>query len=198
MRLDLRFSERPVESLWCQAVVAFVPRRTFLTQEGVPAALDAKTGGFLARLEEQGFWTGAYGEDLLIASQGMIKADKILLAGLGPPDTCDPEIVTARAARVGSTLMKLRVQDMGVHVPVIEGREEDYAECLEGSVRAVMEPYLVERGEDPEFLLKAVFTVDRFFWGRVVPAADRLRAELEPKADLSVVVEREKREAVGY
>ncbi|MFP3928639.1 MAG: M17 family peptidase N-terminal domain-containing protein, partial [Desulfobacteraceae bacterium] len=149
MKLDLRFSERPVESLWCQAIAALVPQRTFLAQ-GVLASLDAKLGGFLARLEEKGFWTGEYGENLLVASQGMIKADKILLAGLGPSESCSLECVVGRAAEVGSALVKLRAQDLGVHIPVMEGREQEYPECVEDSVRAIVGPYISAHGDEAD------------------------------------------------
>ena len=81
MKLDLRFSDRPLESLWCQAVAALVFRGPDLT-EGALFGLNEKMAGFLSDLQERGFWTGRRGESILVASQDAIRAEKILLKGL--------------------------------------------------------------------------------------------------------------------
>ena len=54
MKLDLRFSERPLEDIWCQAVVALVFQKPNLAG-GVLSGLNEKMVGFLTYLEEKGF-----------------------------------------------------------------------------------------------------------------------------------------------
>ncbi len=192
MRLDFRFSERPPDSLWCEAVVAFVFQKRFLTL-GLLSGLDAKMGGLLGRLENAGFWTGTLQEDLLLASQGRIKADKVLLCGLGPAAECEFPCVAEEVERVGDVLVKMRVSDMAVHIPVLEGYEGDYPNHLVQSAERLSAPFLRAHRESPDFLLKVVFSVERFHSTSLFQVADRLRDGFGRELDLSVVIERDNR-----
>ncbi len=196
MRLDFRFSERALEDLWCEAVVALVFQGTFLTI-GALSGLDAKLGGVLARLEAARFWDGAPGEDLLVASQGRIKADKILLCGLGPVSECTVGFIIRQAERVGRVLNGLQVTDFAIHIPMMDGAESEYSAQLEASVHNLTAAYLQRQpyGTDPQ--LKIVFSVGRFFRGSLIPLAERIRERYGTTFDVSVVVEREKREVIG-
>ena len=196
LRLDFRFSERPLEDLWCEAVVALVFQRKFMTM-GALSGLDAKLGGLLARLEAGRFWKGAREEDLLIASQGMIKAEKVLLSGLGPERECDPGDMIRQVERVGRVLKGIHVNDFAVHIPILNGTESDYPEHLEASVHRLTAPYLGDSGAVPEDTLKIVFSIERFFSGSLLQVADRLRDRYAGRYDVSVVIEREKRQAMG-
>jgi hypothetical protein len=196
MRLDVRFSERPLENLWCEAVVALVFQRKFLTM-GLLSGLDAKLGGLLGRLEKSAFWSGQREEDLLVASQGRVKAEKVLLCGLGAVSECGPSCMAEQVERVAGVLDRMHVSDLAIHVPMLEGEETDYPVHLEEAVRRLASPYIEAHGETPDFLLKAVFSIERFFSGPLQPVAERLRSRFEPEFEISVVIEREKREAVG-
>lgn len=196
MKLDLRFSERPLEDLWCEAVVAFVFQRTFLMKGGL-SGLDAKLGGMLGRLEQSGFWSARRGEDLLVASQGRIKADKVLLCGLGSAAEGGSSCLPEQAERVGGVLERLRVRDFAVHIPLLEGEETGYPEQLEAATRNLAAPYARSFLEAADPVLKVVFSIERFFLGSLAPLTGKLRTRLEPGFDLSVVVERESREAMG-
>ncbi len=196
MKLDLRFSERPLEDLWCEAVVAFVFQRTFLMKGGL-SGLDAKLGGMLGRLEQSGFWAAKRGEDLLVASQGRIKAEKVLLCGLGPAAQGGSSCLPEQVERVGGVLERLRVRDFAVHIPMVEGEETEYPEQLEAATRNLATPYMRASLEAVDPVLKIVFSIERFFPGSLVPLTGKLRSRLEPGFDLSVVVERERREALG-
>jgi hypothetical protein len=196
MRLDFRFSERPLEDLWCEAVVAFVFQRRFMTM-GMISGLDAKLGGLLGRIQAAGFWTGGLGEDVLVASQGMIKAEKVLLCGLGPVRECDAEGLIHQVERVGRVLKGIHVTDFAVHIPIMDGAEAEYPAHLEASVRSLAAPYTQGPGDVNGGQLKIVFPVERFFSGSLLPVADRLRAAYGADFDVSVVIEGEKREAVG-
>jgi hypothetical protein len=196
MRLDFRFSERPLENLWCEAVVAFVFQKLFLTQ-GRLSGLDAKMGGLLGRLERSGFWTAERGENLLLASEGRIKAEKVLLCGMGDGSETGAPGLDERAAAAGRMLAGLGVSDFAVHVPMREGEEAGYPDLLEGAARSLASSYLAAHADAADRLLKIVFSVERFFSERLYPVADRLRSRFGPEFDLSVVIEREHRQAVG-
>ena len=196
MRLDFRFSARPLENLWCEAVVAFVFRKTFLTQ-GVLSGLDAKMGGLLGRLEAAGFWTAEHGEKLLVASEGRIRAEKLLLCGLGEGSDWESPVPADWTAGIGRVLLGLRISDFAIHVPMREGEEADYPARLEASVENLAAPYLEAYGGSADHVLKIVFSIERFFSGGLLPVADRLRSRFGSEFDLSVVIERERSRAVG-
>jgi len=196
MKLDLRFSERPLQDLWCEAVVALVFQRKFLTL-GFLAGLDGKLGGLLGRLEKQQIWTGAERENLLVASQGMIKAEKVLLWGLGPGPDCDPACLAGRVEEAGTALMKMHVQDFGIHIPTMEGREGEYPSHLETAVHHLVAPYLRAYRKDAEFRLKVVFSLERFLTGAMLPAVESIREGFGPEVEVSVVLERERKNAIN-
>jgi hypothetical protein len=92
MRLDLRFSTRPLEDLWCQAVAVLVFQGPSM-EKGVLSGLNKKMSGFLTNLVEKGLWTGETGENFLLATQNMIKAEKVVLHGMGPKTQFNEEIL---------------------------------------------------------------------------------------------------------
>jgi len=196
MRLDFRFSERPLENLWCEAVVAFVFRKVFLTR-GMLSELDAKMGGFLGRLEKAGFWTAARGERLLVASEGRIKAEKLLLCGMGDGSDREASVLPEETAGVGRVLLAMQVSDFAVHLPMREGEETDYPARLEATVESLAAPYMEAWSDFPGRELKVVFSIERFFSDALHPVADRLRGRFGSDYDLSVVIERERSRAVG-
>ena len=54
MKLDLRFTARPLEEVWCEIVVAFVFEGA--VENGDCAfGIDAKTSGYLISLKKRGF-----------------------------------------------------------------------------------------------------------------------------------------------
>ncbi len=170
----------------------FVFQRKFLTL-GPLSGLDSKMGGLLTRLEKAGFWTGKLQEDLLLASQGMLKAEKVLLCGLGPATGCAFPFVAGEVERAGEVLEKMGVSDLAVHIPVLEGEETDYPNQLEQSAERVVAPFLREYCESPYYLLKVVFSMERFYADLLSPVADRLRDRFGREFDVSVVIERDKR-----
>jgi hypothetical protein len=191
MRLDFRFSGRPPDSLWCEAVVVFVFQRKFLTL-GLLSGLDAKMGGLLGRLENAGFWTGTFQEDLLLASQGRIRAEKVLLCGLGPSTGCEFPCIAAEVERAGEVLAKMHVSDLAVHIPMLEGEEADYPNHLVQSAERLSAPFLQTHRESSDFLLKVVFSMERFHSTPLSQAADRLRDRFRREFDVSVLVEGDK------
>ncbi len=196
MKLDIRFSERPLEDLWCEAVVAFVFQRTFL-MKGVLSGLDAKLGGLLGRLERSGFWNARRGEDLLVASEGRIKAGKVLLSGLGPEAGCGSACLYEQVKRVGAALERMHLRDYAVHIPMREDEEDAYPGQLEASIGNLVDAHLHGSMESADPVLKVVFSIERFYHVSLDPLAEGLRSRFGRAFDLSVVIERERRAAIG-
>ena len=65
----------------------------------------------LADLEERGIWTGAKGENLLLASQGTIQAEKILFRGLGQRSDWDVSLLSDAIIALGSALDKIEIKN---------------------------------------------------------------------------------------
>jgi hypothetical protein len=186
MRLDLRFSTRPLDTLWCQAVAALVFQGPSMAR-GVLSELNQKTAGYLARLVEKGLWSGERGENFLLAAQNMIKADKIIFHGMGPENEFDEEILEREVMDLGSRLDKIGVSDFGISVPVAEGLEKRYGSYLELSVIRLVDTFYSTHKEEPDFLLKIIFSVDSLFEGLLDLLINRLRDHFHPKMEFSIV-----------
>ena len=191
MRLDLRFSDRPLECLWCEAVVALVFKGPDLPG-GMLSGLDDKMAGFLAYLEEKGFWTGTRGETILLASQNAIRADKIMLKGLGESTDCDTKALADRVREVGTTFDRVDIREFGIHIPVVEGFEEEYPSHLELSARHLVAPFLKSHQNESDIMLKIVFSVKKCTSDILNPVATRLREYFASLLDCSIVVSLER------
>lgn len=190
MKLDLRFSDRPLESLWCQAVAALVFQGPDLT-EGALFGLNEKMAGFLSELKERGFWTGSRGESILVASQDAIRAEKILLKGLGESRDYDVKLLVSHIREVGSTFNKMEINEFGIHIPVLRGLEEEHASHLEICARQVANPFFQHHRGESDFTLKIIFSVENYTGKVLRPIAGRLREYFDLQAEFSVVIDLE-------
>jgi hypothetical protein len=190
MKLDLRFSDRPLESLWCKAVAALVFQGPDLT-EGALFGLNEKMAGFLSHLQEKGFWTGSRGETVLLASQDAIRAEKILLKGLGESTDYDVQLLVSHIREVGTTFNKMEIKEFGIHIPVLQGSEEDQASHLEICARQVANPFFQNHRGESDFLLKIIFSVENCTDEILGPVAGRLREYFDLQVDFSVVIDLE-------
>lgn len=190
MKLDLRFSDRPLESLWCQAVAALVFQDPDL-KGGALFRLNEKMAGFLSLLQERGFWTGRRGETVLLASQDAIRAEKILLKGLGQSTDYDAQLLVNHIREVGTTFNRMGVREFGIHIPVIQGLEEDHPSHLEMCARQVANPFFQYHRGESDFLLKVIFSVENCTDEILRPIAGRLREYFDLQADFSVVIDLE-------
>ena len=190
MKLDLRFSDRPLESLWCQAVAALVFRGPDLT-EGALFGLNEKMAGFLSDLQERGFWTGRRGESILVASQDAIRAEKILLKGLGESKDYDIKLLVSHIRELGSTFNKMEVNEFGIHIPVFQGLEEEHASHLELCARQVANPFFQHHRGESDFTLKIIFSVENYTGKVLGPVAGRLREYFDLQVECSVVLDLE-------
>jgi len=185
MRLELRFSKRPLEGLSCQAVVILAFSDPDLPK-GDPASLYDMMKGFWPDLHKTGFWTGTPGETLLLASQGMIGADKILLKGLGEKAVFDIIALTDRMAEVGTTLDGIRVRNFGIHIPIVADTDEAHSSHLELAARHLVEPFLEHHQGETDFTLKMIFSVGRYPSAMLIPVILRLRAAFSSIQDLFI------------
>ena len=140
MKPDIRFTDRPLEDLWCQAVIVLIFQNPSMKTD-VLSSLNEKMTGTMANILEGGRWTGNRGEDFLFAGEDMIKSDKLLFHGLGPISEFSTSILEEELWNLGSTLDKLGVSDFGINVPVIHGLETGYGSHLELSARSLLKKY---------------------------------------------------------
>jgi len=190
MKLDLRFSDRPLESLWCQAVAALVFQGPDLTQ-GALFGMNQKMAGFLSILQKRGFWTGSRGETILLASQDAIRAEKILLKGLGESSDYDVELLVSHIREVGSTFNKMGINEFGIHIPVFQGLEKKNASHLEICARQVANPFFQQHRGESNFMLKIIFSVEDYTGEVLRAVAGRLREYFDLQAECSVVIDLE-------
>ena len=191
MRLEIRFSNRPLEGLFCQAVVILTFSDPADLQKGMPSGLYDRIRGFWPSLEEADFWSGARGETLLLASEGLISADKILLKGLGESTAFDAINLTDRVGEVGAALDGIGVREFGISIPGIADSEEAYASQLELAARHLVEPFLGNHQDDAHYRLKIVFSLGAFPLATLTPVILRLRGSFSFIKDLFIGEDRE-------
>src|SRR5262245_42059696 len=78
---------------------------------GATAAVDAATGGLLARLRASGELRGKRGEAVLVHNPGgmALKAERVLVIGLGDQASCSLETIRRAAATAARKARELRV-----------------------------------------------------------------------------------------
>lgn len=176
MKLDLRLLEVPLGDLWCEAVAALVFDEPFDSQEPI-LSLDAKMGGYLNYLRESGFWTGAAGSSVLVATQKKINADKILLMGLGPNADCTAKIFRGCVADLGLSLAMLRIHDLAVWIPPPRNPNRCTPAHFRNSCSTLLKSYMKKLGSESDCFLKVVFPVPRALLGRLNEVARQLKEE---------------------
>ena len=189
MRLDLRFTKRPIEDLWCQAIVALV----FQDEDMLSATLSSlniKMAGALSNLVQKMILTGARGEKTLLATELMIKADKLLLYGLGNRKDYNKESLEECVDSLACSLDRIGINDFGIFLPVEEGSESRYPYQLEivttGLVSFFQETHRSESG----FLLKIVFSIEDRMMDILSQVELRLRKCFTPALDFSIIIDR--------
>lgn len=189
MKLDLRFTNRPLEDLWCDTVIAFVFQGAVQNRNGI-TGLDAKTSGTLTALAEKGFWTGVEGETLLVPSQDMIKAHKMLLKGLGSYSRYGIDLFVEKVREVGTTLDRLAVNDVGIRIPVNEGAESEYHLYVETACVHLVDTFLSGHKDKDDFLLKLVVSLEDAFVVDIEQAVRQLKEHFKAKLDYTIVFDR--------
>jgi len=192
MRPDIRFSDRPLEDIWCQAVSVLVFQRPSINM-GALSSLNRKMIGGLSKLLEDERWTGDRGENLLVATENMIKADKLLFHGLGPQSEFSISVLKEEAGKLGNTLDKLGVHEFGIHVPVIEGLEAEYTSHIEASAKGLLRAYYRNHKDEQDFDLKIVFSMEVRFMDMLDYIIKRLKKYLKTIPDFSIIIDNKNR-----
>jgi hypothetical protein len=186
MKLDLRFTARPIEEVWCEIIVVFVFEGALEEGDGA-FGIDAKTSGYLTSLEKRGFWNGREGDTLLVASQGMLKANRILLKGLGARRDFTPGLLNERIKETGIAVDKMAVRDIGIRIPMASVDGFERISVLEEACVHLVEPFLANHGVEPDFLLKVVFSVNADNIGELESTVRPLREHFGARLDHTIV-----------
>ena len=189
MQLDLRFSTRPLEDIWCQALTAFVFQESGITSSPL-SELNEKFSGYLGYIADRGLWSGAKGEKLLLATQDMINAEKLLIHGLGRREDFSISILENEAEELGNTLDRIKVCDFGISVPVLGSLETEYSSYLESSAIQLVKQFFNNHKDDGDFYLKVIFSVEREFVNALSAVENRLRDHFNSLMDFSIVIDR--------
>ena len=189
MKLDLRLTHRFLDQLWCQAVVAFLVKdKTLLT--GYISRLDEKLTGTLTTLIEKDFLTGKQDEIILVASQQRIKAEKLLLVGLGSPKNCSIEVFSSAINKIASTLEKLKLYEIGIMIPRIKGIKIDYMELIKYTIVNFINNYSSQKRNSVNCILKVIFTIDEKEFFDLQFLRGELRRYLNfPTSDYSIAID---------
>ncbi len=190
MKLDLRFLNHPVEDLWCQAIVMLVFRRPSATNDAF-SNINDKMGGYLGDLIDSGIWTGETGENLLLATQNTLMADKLLMRGLGPEEGFGMEVLTREISRTGSVLDGMGIKEIAVRMPSIDRPAGQHGLYLEAAASGLTEAFYLRHRDEPDFILKIFFSLDRDFMNYTDRVTKRLRESLGPRLDLSIISDRQ-------
>ena len=159
MKLDLRFSTRSLDDLWCKAIAAFV-FRDFKVSTGIVSKINEKMADSLSDLVSKNIFKGERDENCLLASQDMLRSDKVLLYGLGEQKEFNTKILESRVKELSDTLDKLGVNEFGIYIPLVEGKENLYSTHLESSVYQVVDRFYHAHGRDSGYLLKTIFSLE--------------------------------------
>jgi hypothetical protein len=156
---------------------------------GALLGLNEKMSGTLTKLVEKGAWTGERDESFLLASQNMIKADKLLFHGLGRESDYEIPVLEDGIRKLGSALDNMGVDEFGVNIPVLKGNTAEYASHLECATRHIVSPFLENHKNDPDFLLKIIFSVEKGLMFILNPVVSRLREYFTPIIDFSIIID---------
>jgi hypothetical protein len=190
MKLDIRFVNRPLEDLWCQALVLLVFQGPSILN-GVLSNINDKLGGSLNDIIKAGLWTGEQGENFLIATQDAVRAEKLLMRGVGPEETFGIETLIKEISATGVVLDKLGIREFGINIPSVSGNENEYGLYLEAATVHLLETFVNNHSADPDFLLKIFFSIDKDFMNMVEPVIKRLRKKIRHGLECSIISDRQ-------
>jgi len=155
--------------------------------KGVLSGLNQKLAGSLAGLVEKGWWTGERGENLLLATQNMIKAEKVIFHGMGPENRFDEEILEKEIMDLGARLDKMGVSEFGINIPPVEGSEEKYGSYMEFSAVDLAGVFHKTHKDEGDFLLKMIFSVQGLYEGVLDAVVNNLRNRFHSMLEFSII-----------
>lgn len=189
MRLDLRFTNRPLEELWCQAVVLL----SFRVKDKISSSLDSidkKMTGSIRDIVQSGIWSGECGDKLLFATQNSIRADKLLIHGVGEEPLYSIDVLKHETDIVGNALVKMGISEFGFQIPDMSTGGKEFDTHVEAAVKNFVEIYLDKYKDIPDFILKIYVSVTNDYIKSVENVTDRLRNYLSGITELSIILDK--------
>jgi hypothetical protein len=189
MRLDLRFTNRPLEELWCQAVLML----SFRVRDKMSPFLDSidkKMTGSIRNIVQAGIWSGECSDKLLFATQNSIKADKLLIHGLGEESTYSIDVLNREISNAGNALLKMGISEFGFQIPDTSKGEPGFDIHIETAVKNLAGIYLDKYKDATDFILKIYISVTNDYIKLVEKVANQLRKDLSPLAELSIILDK--------
>ena len=189
MRLDLRFTNRPLDELWCQAVVML----SFKVKDNMSPFLDSidkKMSRSIRNIVYSGMWSGECGDKLLFATQNSIRADKLLIHGLGEEAKYSIDLLKNEADNVGITLLKIGVNEFGFQIPGTSDGESEFDVHIEEAVKSLTRSYLDEYMDISDFILKIYISITNDYILQVEKVVSRLRDHFSSLADFSIILDK--------
>lgn len=187
MRLDLRFTPRAPYTLWCEAVAGFIYKEFFVKDEGL-AGVDHKTSAYLRLLNKRGFFKADPGELLLLPGEGRLKADKVIVKGLGIREELTLKAYLGHALELGLAIRSMGIGNFAVKIPVLFGVER-YLDQIEKSVCEIISPFLEHEHDNEESVITAVFCLERSGFEEIEKLDRPLKERFTPLVPFSMVVE---------
>ena len=189
MKLDLRLTHRCLDQLWCQAGVAFLFEDDSLLT-GHFSRLNEKLSGSLTQLINRHFLTGKRDELILIASQERIKADKLVLVGLGTISSYSSETLSHVIRNVSSALERLKLNEFGIMVHWVKGMKIDYVELVRSIICDLADYYLMIKRDEVDFTLKIIFSIEERFFADLQSLGQELRRHFDPIMEYSIAIDK--------
>ena len=106
----------------------------------IVAAIDEKLGGHISRLMSDGDFTGGETSSAVIypPKGSQVKAERIILIGLGKRDALSPRVLKARAAAAAKRALGLNATGLALPFDLGTGTEIDAVECTDAVVLGAM------------------------------------------------------------
>ncbi len=189
MRLDLRFTNRPLEELWCQAIVML----SFSIQDKMSPSLDSidkKMTGSIRNIVQAGIWSGGCGDKLLFATQNSIKSEKLLIYGLGEESDYSLDVLKHEIDNAGDALLKMEISEFGLQIPDTSVSESEFDIYIETAVKNIAGIYLNKYKDVPDFILKIYISITNDYIKLAEKVADRLRKYFSPLTELSIILDK--------
>ena len=189
MRLDLRFTNRPLDELWCQAVVML----SFKVQDIMSPLLDSidkKMSRSIRNIVQSEIWSGECGDKLLLATQNSIRADKLLIHGLGEESKYTIDLLKRETDNVGNTLVKMGINEFGFQIPNVSKCEPEFDIHIETAVKSLATIYMDKYEDTPDSILKIYISITNDYIKLVEKIAVRLRKHFSPLTELSIILDR--------
>ncbi|MBN2418087.1 MAG: hypothetical protein JXL81_01775 [Deltaproteobacteria bacterium] len=189
MRLDLRFTNRPLEELWCQAVVLL----SFKVRDKMSLPLDSidkKMAGSIRNIVRSGMWSGDCGDKLLFATQNSIRADKLLINGLGEESVYSIDVLKSEIENTGNALVKMGISEFGFQMTDTSRGVPKFDIHIETAIKKLVAIYLEKYRDVPDFILKMYISITNDYIKPVEKVADRLRDHFLPLTEFSIILDK--------